>query len=518
VPSDENSHPHISNDGTIAIVHNGIIENYLELKKELLDLGYRFDSDTDTEVVVHLLEHYKEPDFISTITKTINRLVGSYSIGILSLDNPDILYCVKNESPLVIGLSENESFIASDIPAILEYTKNVIYLDNKEIGKLSSSGVKVYYEKKLIEKEVKHIEWDIDAASKCGYDHFMLKEIYEQPDIIRNTIRYYLKNDIPNFDIPFNNINKIYIVACGTAYHAGLVSKPLIEEFTNVSVEVDIASEFRYRNPIINEKTLVIIISQSGETADTLAALRLANEKGATTISLVNVVGSSIARESEYVIYTKAGPEIAVASTKAFTSQLVTLYMLSLYFGLKTNILDENLCKEYVLELMTIPRKINEVLENKNIIEGIAKKFYKEKDVYFIGRGTDDVISKEGALKLKEISYIHADAYPAGELKHGPIALIEKGTLVVATCTIDNLIPKIVSNIKEVISRGAVIFTVSTEKLNISDYEVIIPKINYRFTSILAIVPLQLFAYYIAINKGIDVDKPRNLAKSVTVE
>lgn len=520
-PSDINAHPHFNEDGTIAVVHNGIIENYLSLKTELVKEGYTFKSETDSEVIAHLLDLYKEEDFLKTIKKTIDRLDGSYALGIINKDYPNTLFAVRNESPLIIGKGEKESFIASDVPAILEYTNKVYYIENKEIVKLEDNNI-TFYDPNLniIKNELSTIKWNIEDASKTGYKHFMIKEIMEQPKVIADTIKVHLKKGIPDitFGFDLSKISRVYIVACGTAYHAGLNAKYMIEKMVGLPTEVDIASEFRYKEPLVDKNTLVIIISQSGETADTLAALRLSKELGAKVISVVNVVGSSIARESDNVIYTWAGPEIAVASTKAYTTQLTTLYLLVIKMALDLNKISKDVVEYFITELKMIPNKIQTILDNKEEIEKLAKMFYKENDSYYIGRGLDYYASMEGALKLKEISYIHAESYAAGELKHGTIALIEQDTLVVSICTNETLESKMISNIKEVITRGAKTIVVSNKNIGIGDYHIIIPDTNPYFKTILTIIPLQLFAYYMADCRGCDVDKPKNLAKSVTVE
>ncbi len=524
VPSDINAHPHLSQNKQIAIVHNGIIENYLSLKEELELKGYHFISDTDSEIIANMLEYYKEENFLNTINKTISRLEGSYALLIINKDDPNKLFAIRNESPLIIGINNEEYFIASDIPAILEWTKNIYYLNNKEVAILKVNSINFFNNKKeAVIKKISKITWDYEVAKKNGYEHFMLKEIFEQPNAVKDTIKLRIKNGLPNLDIKLtekylNVIDKIYIVACGTAYHAGLNAKNLIENLIGINAEADIASEFRYRNPLINKKTLVIILSQSGETADTLAALRLAKEKGAKVISIVNVVGSSIARESDEVIYTWAGPEIAVASTKAFTTQLSVIYLLVIQLALLTKKIAEKEAKSLIKEVKSIPKKIESILKEKSKIKEIAKFFYHDKDAYYIGRGRDYYIAMEGSLKLKEISYIHAEAYAAGELKHGTIALIEDNTLVVAVCSIEKLLPKMISNIKEIEARGAKTLVITNSKEKIGTYNFIIPEINNYFTSILTVIPLQLLAYYIANYKKIDLDKPKNLAKSVTVE
>lgn len=520
-PSDVNAHPHFNEDKTIAVVHNGIIENYLILKEELIKNGYVFKTETDSEVIAHLLDFYKEEDFLKTIKKTISRLDGSYALGIVNSSYPNTLFAVRNESPLIVGVTKDESFIASDVPAILEYTNKVYYLENKEIVKMEGSKI-TFYDSNLniVKNELKTVNLSIDAASKMGYKHFMLKEMMEQPKVIGDTLKSHLKRGLPDIDFNFDlsKISKVCIVACGTAYHAGLNAKYMIEKMLGIITEVEIASEFRYKGPLINENTLVIIISQSGETADTLAALRLSKEMGAKVLSIVNVVGSSIARESDNVIYTWAGPEIAVASTKAFTTQLSVLYLLVIQMGLELHKISKEVAEYYITELKMIPNKVQTILDKKDEIMNLAEMFKKDKDAYYLGRGLDYYTALEGALKLKEISYVHAEAYAAGELKHGTIALIEEDTLVVALCTNEELAPKMISNIKEVITRGAKTIVLANKDLGIGDYHFILPDIHPYFKTILTIIPLQLFAYYMADYRGCDVDKPKNLAKSVTVE
>ena len=521
VPSDNNSHPHYNKDKTIAVVHNGIIENYQTLKADLISKGYIFNSETDSEVIAHLLDFNLEEDFLKTIKKTIDCLEGSYALGIINSKYPDTLYATRYDGPLLIGKGINESFIASDASAIIEYTKEVAYLNNKEIAVIKDNNITIYDSNlNIIKPHFETLSWSIDEASKMGYKHFMLKEILEQPDIINKTLNSHLKNDLANIEFNFDlkKISKIYIVACGTAYHAGLNVKHMIEKLLSINTIVEVASEFRYNEPLVDKNTLVIIISQSGETADTLAALRLSKELGAKVISIVNVVASSIARESNQVIYTWAGPEIAVASTKAFTTQLIVLYLLIIQMSLKTNKLTKKDAIELINELKSIPTKINNILDQKEDIKKIAHKTYKEKDVYFIGRGIDYYASLEASLKLKEISYIHADAYAAGELKHGSIALIKDNTLIIALCTNEYILPKMISNIKEVITRGAKTFIIANEDIEIGDYKIIIPETHNFFKTILSIITLQLYAYYTADHLGCDVDKPKNLAKSVTVE
>ncbi len=528
-PSDVNAHPHYSQDETIAVVHNGIIENYLKLRKKLQARGYQFRSETDTEVVAMLLEHYYKGDPLEAIGKVMHRVEGSYALGILFADHPDIVYSVRRDSPLVVGQSTDGSLIASDVPAILKYTREVYFIQNEEIAALTENTVTFYnIDGEEIEKEPKKIEWDINAAEKGGYEHFMLKEMNEQPKTVSDTLSPRIKDgkivieELGMSDEEIQALRKIHIVACGSAYHAGMTGKYVFEGLARIPVETDLASEFRYRDPIIEENTLVIIISQSGETADSLAALREAKSRGAQTLGIVNVVGSSIAREADRVMYTWAGPEIAVATTKAYTAQLIAEYLLAVKFAMARGRLGEDACASMIKDLKAIPAQIQMLLANKEDIQRFANRYLAARDVFFIGRGIDHAISLEGSLKLKEISYIHSEAYAAGELKHGTISLIEEGTLVTAVVTQDNLYKKVMSNIVEVRTRGAFVMAVTnednTEIEKVSDYVVYIPKTNRYFTNSLAIIPLQLFSYYVSVGRGLDVDKPRNLAKSVTVE
>ena len=528
-PNDLNSHPHISQSGKIAVVHNGIIENYLELKEFLQKKGYKFVSETDTEVVAHLIDYHYNGDIVKAVIESINEVEGSYALGVICKECDDKFVAARKDSPLVVGLGENENFIASDIPAILEYTRDVYILEDKEIVVLSSDSVKVFNNYGAeVKKEVFKVNWNVDAAEKSGYEHFMMKEMFEEPKVIRDTISPRIKDgsiSLDNISITsedLEKIEKIYIVACGTAYHAGVVGKYIIEKLARIPVEVDVASEFRYRDPLITDKNMVIIISQSGETLDTLFALREAKKKGARTLSIVNVVGSSIARDSDDVLYTWAGPEIAVASTKAYNTQLSALYLIALDFAMKKGQIEEEFYKRVIEELKTIPQAIEDVLANKEIIQKFASEHYNSKSIFFIGRGLDYALSMEGSLKLKEISYIHSEAYAGGELKHGTIALIEEGTLVICPMTQDNLMDKMISNIREVKARGATVLAIAKESnqqvCKAADVVVTIPDVYSLLAPIVAVTPLQLFAYYMAIQKGCDVDKPRNLAKSVTVE
>ncbi len=532
-PSAENSHPHMDNSKKFAVVHNGIIENYKDLRDFLSSNGYTFMSQTDTEVVPNLIDYYYKDSslegtekLLKAITDACKMLKGSFALEILCKDYPDNLVVVRKDSPLVIGSGRDENYISSDIPAILSFTKDFYLLNDMEFALLSRDEVKFYdSDLKELKKMKKNITWDAGAAEKDGYPDFMLKEINEQPKSVRETIGARLqkgaKVQLDDFEITkeeLQNVNKVYIVACGTAMHAGLAGKALIESLCSISVEVEAASEFRYRNPIINDKTLCIFVSQSGETADTIAALRLSKEKGAKTVAISNVIGSSITREADYTLYTHAGPEIAVASTKAYTSQVLLLSIIAIYFAELLGVNSDKV-EELKEDILKLPEQIEEVLKNTSRIKKFAQRIYKEKDVFFIGRGIDYTVALEGSLKLKEISYIHSEAYPSGELKHGPIALIENNVTVVSIITNRLLVEKSVSNIQEVVTRGAKTFIVTNQELNHEFDEVItIPKTNTLVSPILSVVPLQLLAYYISKEKGLDVDKPRNLAKSVTVE
>ena len=528
-PSDVNSHPHVSNSGRFAVVHNGIIENYMKLKERLEKKGCSFVSETDTEVIAHMVEYYYEGDIIETVIKVMNRVEGSYALGIICADFPDQFIAVRKDSPLIIGLGEDENFIASDIPAILSHTRKVYHLEDKEIAVLKQDSVTIYNtDREIVEKEIFEVNWDVDAAEKGGYEHFMFKEIMEQPKAIHDTISPRIVegkvrlDDITLTKEELEHIKRIYIVACGSAYHVGMVGKYILERLTRVPVEVDLASEFRYRQPVIDENCLIIIISQSGETADTLAALREAKRQGCRTLSIVNVVGSSIANESDDVIYTWAGPEIAVATTKAYSTQLTVIYLIAVYIAEKLQTADPSLLQDIIEELQRIPQKLQLVLDKEDTVQYLASKHYNSKDVFFLGRNLDYAVGLEGSLKLKEISYIHSEAYAAGEIKHGTISLIEEGSLVVALVTQENLSEKMMSNIKEVKARGAVVLALAMESNREvereADYVLRIPDTNPFLTPSLAVVPLQLFGYYVASMKGCDIDKPRNLAKSVTVE
>ena len=529
-PNDVNSHPHISQSGEIVVVHNGIIENYMQIKEFLKGQGYVFKSETDTEVIAHLVEYYYDGDLVDAVMKVIDEIEGSYALGVLCKDDENMFVCARKDSPLIIGLGDGENFIASDIPAILEYTRDIYILEDKEVAILTRDSVQVFNSLGApVDKEIFKVNWDVEAAEKGGYEHFMMKEMYEEPKVIRDTINPRLKDGglvLDNVTITEDDINKlekIYIVACGTAYHAGVIGKYIIEKLCRIPVEIDVASEFRYRDPLISDKNMAIIISQSGETLDTLFALRESKKRGARILSIVNVVGSSIARDSDDVLYTWAGPEIAVASTKAYNTQLTALYMVALELGLKKGTITIEEANAILNQLKEIPNDIEKILENKEDIQKFAHQHYNAKSIFFIGRGLDYALSMEGSLKLKEISYIHSEAYAGGELKHGTIALIEKGTLVVCPMTQDTLFDKMVSNIREVKARGAVVLAITQEKhaeelRKTADTVITIPNVDSLTAPISAVTPLQLFAYYMALEKGCDVDKPRNLAKSVTVE
>ena len=526
-PSDINSHPH--GNKRVTIVHNGIIENYKKLKDFLIGEGYSFASETDTEVAAKLLDYYYDGDPMKTIAKVLSEIKGSYALGIMFRDFPDEIFAVRKDSPLIVGVGEHENFIASDVPAIIHYTRDYYLLDQNEIAVIKKDSVKIYdVHGNEIHKELNTADWDVDAAEKGGYAHFMLKEIHEQPDSVKRTIMPRIMDDMPDFSAEgFNpdklkNYKNIYIVACGTAMHAGMVGKYIIEKMARVSVTVDIASEFRYRDPLISEDDLMIVISQSGETADTKAALELAKQAGADTMAIVNVKGSSIAREADNVFYTLAGPEISVATTKAYSTQLIAAYCLAIQFARVRGEIADDVYSTYLEELKTIPDKIEKILEDKERIQWFAAKVANSKDIFFIGRGIDYAVSLEGSLKLKEISYIHSEAYAAGELKHGTISLIEDNILVIGVLTQSELYEKTISNMVECKSRGAYLMGLTTYgKYEVEDtveFTVYIPKIDEHFAASLAVVPLQLLGYYVSVAKGLDVDKPRNLAKSVTVE
>lgn len=528
-PSDVNAHPHFNKTGTIAVVHNGIIENYLQLRKFLQGKGYQFQSETDTEVLAHLLDYYNKGNPMEAIFKMLRRVEGSYALGIMFSEHPDVIFAVRKDSPLIVGQNEDGCFIASDVPAILKYTRKVFYVDNHEIVKLHKDHMHFYnIDEEEVEKESVFIDWDANAAEKAGYEHFMLKEMYEQPKTITDTLSPRIKNgkiEIEELNMTqeqLKNVKKIHIVACGSAYHAGVSGKYVIEKLARVPVEVDLASEFRYRDPILEEGAMVVVVSQSGETADTLAALREAKKRGFHVLGIVNVVGSSIAREADNVLYTWAGPEIAVATTKAYSAQLIALYLLAMKLAQAKKTIDADRMQHLLGCLERLPYQVERLLNTKEQIQKFANRYLAAKDIFFIGRGIDYAISLEGSLKLKEISYIHSEAYAAGELKHGTISLIEDGTLVAAVATQPELYQKTISNIVEVKARGAFVLAVTCEDNKgiekAADYVIYIPETDPLFANSLAIIPLQLFGYYIAVGRGCDVDKPRNLAKSVTVE
>ncbi len=530
-PSDANSHPHSNASETISVVHNGIVENYIYLREWLMSKGYKFSSETDTEVIPHLIDFYYEGDIVDAVMKAVSKVEGSYAIGVIAVNEPDKLVAARKDSPLIVGLGNGENFIASDIPAILSHTRDIYLLNDKEIVVLTKDKVEILNQEGTpVDREIFRVTWDAQAAEKGGYEHFMIKEIHEQPKALKDTMTSRIVADSDEIKLDnikltaedLKNIDRIFIVACGTAYNSGVVGKYAIEKMTRIPVEVDIASEFRYRKPIVNERTLMIVVSQSGETADTLAALREGKSKGARVIAITNVVGSSISREADDVFYTWAGPEIAVASTKAYTTMLISMYIIGMYIGRLNGKLSIEEFRELRDGLLEIPEKVTKVLEQKETLQKFASKNYNHKDMFYIGRGLDFAVAVEGALKIKEISYIHAEAYAAGELKHGTIALIEKGVPVVALATQDDLYDKMVSNIREVVTRGAKVLGFTLEGREgfdkVVDQTVFVPKTLSTLTPVLSVVPLQLLAYYTAVQRGCDVDKPRNLAKSVTVE
>ena len=531
-PSESNAHPHKSDDGNVVAVHNGIIENYLELKEKLTRKGYVFYSETDTEVAVKLIDYYYkkyEGTPIDAINHAMVRIRGSYALAVMFKDYPEEIYVSRKDSPMILGIEDGESYIASDVPAILKYTRNVYYIGNMELARVRKGEITFYnLDGEEIEKELKTIEWDAEAAEKAGFEHFMMKEIHEQPKVVGDTLNSVLKDgqiDLSSVGLSeeeIKDISQIYIVACGSAYHVGIAAQYVIEDLAKIPVRVDLGSEFRYRNPLLDPKGLVIVISQSGETADSLAALRESKEKGVRTMAIVNVVGSSIAREADSVFYTLAGPEIAVATTKAYSTQLMATYILALQFAKVRGEISDETYKNMIAELQTIPDKIAKILEDKERIQWFASKQANAHDVFFVGRGIDYAICMEGSLKMKEISYIHSEAYAAGELKHGTISLIEDDILVVGVLTQPDLYEKTISNMVECRSRGAYLMGLTTfGQYNVedsTDFAVYIPKIDPHFATSLAVIPLQLLGYYISVAKGLDVDKPRNLAKSVTVE
>ncbi len=532
-PSDINSHPHISSDRLIAVVHNGIIENYLDIKEELIKKGYKFVSETDTETVAHLIDYYYKSGlgFLESVFKALEKIEGAYALGILCRDYPDTLIAARKNCPLVIGKGEGENFIASDIPAILHHTRNVYFLDDNEVAVIKADEIKIYDKNKNeVKKDIYKVKWDIDAAEKGGYEHFMIKEINEQPKIIQELVQRRIPENSHLIDMSgiklkkadIEALSRIYIVACGTAYHAGLIGKSLIEKLTRIPVIADVASEFRYRDPVIDERTLLIVVSQSGETADTLEALRIAKRNNARVMAVVNAVGSSIAREADDVFYILAGPEISVASTKAFTAQVTAMEIIAVSMAMELGKLDSDKFNNIKSELYEIPSKISEILQKSYIEKQLAEKYSKAANVFFIGRGLDYIVSMEGSLKLKEIAYLHSEAYAAGELKHGPIAMIDENTLVIAVLTQEELFEKTLSNIKEVKARGAKVIAIALEGNESFAKEVddviFIPRTSWITAPLLAAVPVQLFAYYMAYCLGTDIDQPRNLAKSVTVE
>ena len=531
-PSENNAHPHKSDDGNVVAVHNGIIENYQELKDKLVRKGYTFYSETDTEVAVKLIAYYYEKtdhNPLESMSRALLRVRGSFALGIMFKDRPGVIYAARKDSPLIVGQNEGGAFIASDVPAILSYTRNVYYIGNLEFAKLVPGEAHFYdLNGDEIEKETTEIKWDAEAAEKAGFEHFMMKEIHEQPKALKDTINTYVKDgkiDLSSVGISpeeFAQYHRICIVACGSAYHVGIAAKYVMEDLTGLMVDVDFASEFRYRNPKLSQDTLVVIISQSGETADSLAALRKCKEKGIRTLGIVNVVGSSIAREADNVFYTLAGPEISVATTKAYSTQLIASYALAIQFAKVRGTITEEAYDNYITELQTLPDKIHKILEDKERIQWFAAKQANVKDAFFVGRGIDYAISLEGSLKMKEITYIHSEAYAAGELKHGTISLIEDGTLVIGVLTQPDLYEKTISNMVECKSRGAYLMGLTTfgnyNTEDTADFTVYIPKTDPHFATSLAVIPLQLLGYYVSVAKGLDVDKPRNLAKSVTVE
>ena len=531
-PSETNAHPHVSENGNVVAVHNGIIENYQELKAKLLRKGYTFYSATDTEVAVNLVDYYYKKygeSPVEAVGHAMVRISGSYALAMMFRDYPGEIFVARKDSPMILGVGDGESYIASDVPAILKYTRNVYYIGNQEMAHVKKGEITFYnLDGEEIEKELKTIEWDAEAAEKAGFEHFMMKEIHEQPKAVSDTINSVVKDgkiDLSEVGLDedtIRNVSQIYIVACGSAYHVGMAAQYVFEDLARIPVRVELASEFRYRNPILDKNGLAIIVSQSGETADSLAALRECKARGIRTLAIVNVIGSSIAREADNVFYTLAGPEISVATTKAYSTQLIAAYVLALQFAKIRSEITEEQCDAYVKELKTLPEKIKRILEDKERLQWFASKQANAKDIFFIGRGIDYAISLEGSLKMKEISYIHSEAYAAGELKHGTISLIEDGTLVIGVLTQPKLYEKTISNMVECKSRGAYLMGLTTfgnyNTEDTADFTVYIPKTDPHFATSLAVIPLQLLGYYVSVNKGLDVDKPRNLAKSVTVE
>lgn len=527
-PTSENAHPHLSNDGKFAVVHNGIIENYITLREELIKEGYHFESETDTEVIVHLIEKYYKGSVRDALIKTTNRLRGSYALGVICNNNPGVIYAAREASPLIIGVGTGENYFASDVTALVSHTRNIIYLEDGEFAKISADSIKVFdCLGQEVPKKVVRVMWDVQAAEKGGYEHFMMKEIKEQPAAVKATIAPRVKDGRIIFDElditadKLKSINKILITACGSAYYAGCAGKYALEKLCKIPVELELASELRYSDPIIDEHTLLIVISQSGETADTIAAMRECKQKGATVIAIVNVVGSTVSKFADYTVYTWAGPEIAVATTKGYTTQVTVLYLLSVFFADKLGYTDENY-QEYLRCILSLPRFIQQAIDMNPAIPALAEKYHKSKALFFIGRNTDYAVSLEGALKMKEISYLHSEAYAAGELKHGTIALIEEHQPVIALCCNKKIMEKTLSNIVEVKARGAEVLALTfrnNEKIvSVADDLMFIPEIDPIFSAAVEIVPLQLLAYFVAKENGCDIDKPKNLAKSVTVE
>ena len=525
-PTEPNAHPHTSNDGRFAVVHNGIIENYLELRQELTAKGYRFESETDTEVVVHLVEMYYRGDLKKAVMRTSARLRGSYALGIICADEPDTMIAVREASPLILGVGIGENFFASDVTALVSYTRNAIYLEDGEFAKLTPEGISVFdCTGRPIEKKISRITWDIQAAEKGGYDHFMLKEIMEQPRAVKATMAPRIQGSeivLDDANIDLTDIRKIVITACGSAYYAGCAAKYAIESLCRIPVTVELASELRYADPLMGEDTLLIVLSQSGETADTIAALRECKGRGAKTLAIVNVVGSTIAKIADWCLYTWAGPEIAVATTKGYTTQLTVLYLFALYAAKKLQTLDDGTYRKLLSALKTLPKLLQQALDMNPEIPQLAKKYHQTASMFFIGRNTDYAVALEGALKMKEISYIHAESYAAGELKHGTIALIHEGQPVIALCCNETITEKTMSNIVEVKARGAEVLAVAHREngkiLSLADDMIFVPKIHPLFSAAVEIVPLQMLAYYVAKENNCDIDKPKNLAKSVTVE
>lgn len=531
-PSEDNAHPHCSDDGNVVAVHNGIIENYQELKEKLTRKGYKFYSETDTEIAVKLIDYYYkkyEGTPVDAVNHALVRIRGSYALAVLFKDYPEEIYVARKDSPMILGVADGESYIASDVPAILKYTRNVYYIGNLEMARVRKGEITFYnLDGEEIQKEAKLIEWDTEAAEKAGYEHFMIKEIHEQPKAIADTLNSVLKDgqidlsEVGLDDDAIKEINQIYIVACGSAYHVGMAAQYVIEDLARIPVRVELASEFRYRRQLLHPKDLVVIISQSGETADSLAALRASKTQGVRTLGIVNVIGSSIAREADNVFYTLAGPEISVATTKAYSTQLIATYALALQFGKVRGTVEEEQYASYISEIQAIPEKIEKIIEDKERIQWFASKQANSRDAFFIGRGIDYATCLEGSLKMKEISYVHSEAYAAGELKHGTISLVEDGTLMIGVLTQPDLYEKTISNMVECKSRGAYLMGVTTYgNYNIedsADFVIYIPQIDPHFATSLAVIPLQLLGYYVSVSKGLDVDKPRNLAKSVTVE